>query len=106
MEERDLNLAEAARRAVKHLPSGEERGAGVSAWHDFVEALEAEFAAEGYRIERFRGPARASDRRAASAAPLRPPRSCRRSRMIRACSRWPVISRPRRFSPAKSAPFR
>ena len=58
MEDRDLNLAEAARRAAEHMPGSEERGAGVSAWGAFVEALEAELAAEGYRIERFRGPAR------------------------------------------------
>lgn len=59
MERRDLKLAEAAKRAAEHMPSGEERGSVVSAWEDFVAALEAELAAEGYRIERFRGPARA-----------------------------------------------
>ncbi len=59
MDERDLNLAEATRWAAEHMPSGEERGGGVSAWDDFVEALEAELLAEGYRIERFSEPARA-----------------------------------------------
>lgn len=59
MDQRDQNLAEAAKRAAEHMPGSEERGEGVSAWGAFVQALEAELAAEGYRIERFRGPARA-----------------------------------------------
>ena len=37
------------------MPEG--KGGGVSAWDAFVEAFEAELAKEGYRIERFRGPA-------------------------------------------------
>ena len=55
MEERDLNLAEAA----KHMPSKEARGDGVSAWDDFTEALETELAKDGYVIERIGKAARA-----------------------------------------------
>ena len=57
MDQRDLNLAEAAKRAAEHMPSKHERGAGVSAWDDFVEAFLVELKKDGYRIERFRGPA-------------------------------------------------
>ena len=57
MDQRDLNLTEAAKRAAEHIPEG--KGGGVSAWDAFVEALEAELKKEGYRIERFREPAKA-----------------------------------------------
>ena len=59
MDKRDLNLAEAAKRAAERMPSSDGRGAGVSAWSDLVTALEAGLAAEGYRIKRVGEPARA-----------------------------------------------
>lgn len=71
MDQRDLDLVQAAHRAAEHMPEGKVEG--VSAWEGFVRALEAELAAEGYRIERFRGPARGDDlggyRRTATPSP-------------------------------------
>ena len=59
MDKRGLNLAEAAKWAAERMPSSDGRGAGVSAWNDFVTALGAGLAAEGYRIKRVGKPARA-----------------------------------------------
>ncbi len=57
MEERDQNLAQATQRAAGHLPKGQGRGAGVSAYDAFAVAFEAVLVAAGYRIGRIRGAA-------------------------------------------------
>ncbi len=57
MDEREQNLAEAAKRAAKHLPKRQARGAGVSAYEAFAVAFEAGLAEAGYKIERVGGPA-------------------------------------------------
>ncbi len=59
MDERDQKLAQAAQRTAEHLPAGQGRGAGVSAYDPFVEAFDAELEVAGYRIKRVRGAARA-----------------------------------------------
>lgn len=59
MDERDHDLAEAAKRAAEHLPSGQGRSAGVSVYEAIAEAFEGELEAAGYRIERVRGAGRA-----------------------------------------------
>ena len=57
MDQRDLNLAEAAHRAAEHIPEG--KGGGVSAWDAFTKALEAELAKDGFEIVRIGKQARA-----------------------------------------------
>ena len=57
MDQRDLNLAQAAHRAAEHTPEG--KGAGVSAWDGFVEAFLAELAKDGFEIVRVGKAARA-----------------------------------------------